>query len=230
MPNPPSAPSARTFRPAGAVFDLDGLMFNTEQLYVEVAERVLAQRGKRFTAELHRAMMGRPAREGLRLMIEAHDLADTPEALGAESAAIFRDLLPTRLRPMPGLFELLDRLERAGIPKAVATGSGREFARRILGHGDLEPRFEFLLCAEDVVHGKPHPEIYLKAAAGLGLEPSRIVVFEDSANGFRAALAAGAVAVAVPGEHNAGQSYDGALWVAETLHEPEVLRRIGLAD
>lgn len=217
-------------RPAAAVFDLDGLLFNTEDLYQQVGAEVLRRRGHEFTAELLHAMMGRPGRVALQMMIDYHRLQDTVETLAQESAEIFPAILDERLAFMPGVPQLLAALEGSGIPKAVATSSGRRFTTDVLGRFDLEPRFAFLLTAEDVVEGKPHPEIYLKAAARFGLDPSQIVVFEDSQNGCRAAVAAGAVAVAVPGDHSRHHDFTGASLVAETLADPRVYELLGIAS
>ena len=112
-----------------------------------------------------------------------------------ESDAIFLGILDAQLEPMSGLIELLAALEQANIPKAIATSSRRSFSQRILGKFGFEPRFKFLITGDDVTDGKPHPEIYLKAAEKLGVLPAEMLVLEDSQNGCRAAVAAGAFAV-----------------------------------
>ncbi|HWB08755.1 MAG TPA: HAD family phosphatase [Pirellulales bacterium] len=215
--------------PAAAVFDLDGLLFNTEELYQQVGSELLRRRGHEFGAELLHAMMGRPARVSLQMMIDYHALEDTVETLAEETAEIFPAILDERLAFMAGAPELLAALEEAGVPKAVATSSGRRFTRDVLGRFELEPRFEFLLTAEDVVEGKPHPEIYLKAAARFGVQPAKIVVFEDSQNGCRAAVAAGARAIAVPGGHSRSHDFTGAALVAETLADRRIYELLRLA-
>lgn len=215
-------------RPAAAVFDLDGLLFNTEELYHQVGAEVLRRRGHEFEPELINAMMGRPGRVALQMMIDYHRLNDSVETLAQESAEIFPAMLDQRLAFMPGVPQLLAALERAGIPKAVATSSGRRFTTDVLGRFDLEPRFTFLLTSEDVVDGKPHPEIYQKAAARFGLGPAQVVVFEDSQNGCRAAVAAGAVAVAVPGDHSRQHDFTGAALIADTLADPRIYELLGV--
>jgi HAD superfamily hydrolase (TIGR01509 family) len=216
-------------RPAAAVFDLDGLLFNTEELYQQVGSELLRRRGHEFGDQLLHAMMGRPARVALQMMIDYHALEDTVETLTEETADIFPAILDERLAFMPGVPELLAALESVGVPKAVATSSGRRFTRDVLGRFDLEPRFQFLLTAEDVVEGKPHPEIYLKAAARFGVEPAKIVVFEDSQNGCRAAVAAGAAAVAVPGGHSRSHDFSGAALVADTLADRRIYELLQIA-
>jgi pseudouridine 5'-phosphatase len=96
-----------------------------------------------------------------------------------------------------------------------------------LGRFDFEPRFRFVLTSEDVRQGKPHPEIYLTAARRLGAEPARLMVLEDSENGCRAAVAAGAWAIAVPGEHSRDHDFRGARLVADSLADPRIYAALG---
>ena len=211
------------------VFDLDGLMFNTEMLYQQVGGELLRRRGKRFEADLLDQIMGRRTyRRALQMMIDWHKLSDSVETLTAESAQIFSGILDTQLAQMPGLSDLLDALEKAGIRKAIATSSVRAFTERVLGQFDMARRFAFILTAEDVSEGKPDPEIYQTAAARLNLEPWQIMVLEDSHNGCRAAIAAGAFAVAVPGVHSRDHDFSGARLIADSLADPRIYAALGL--
>jgi HAD superfamily hydrolase (TIGR01509 family) len=204
------------------VFDLDGLMFNTEELYFEVGTELLRRRGRVLTQELLNQMMGRPSRVALQIMIDLNGLNDTVEILQSETDEIFGDLLETRLSPMPGLLELLEALEFAGLPKAIATSSRRKFVDRVLTPFRLAPRFAFVLAAEDVQQGKPHPEIYCRAAERFGLSTSQVMVLEDSQNGCRAAVAAGTFAVAVPGDHSRHHDFAGAALLVDHLADPRI--------
>ena len=210
-------------RPQAVVFDLDGLIFNTEDLYQEVGGQLLKRRGKVFCGDLLDAMMGRPADVSLKIMIDWHALDDTVERLAAETDEIFATLLDERLDVMPGFWDLITRLEAAGVPKAIATSSGPAFVSDVLGRFDLARRFDFVLTCEDVEHGKPHPEIYLLAAERFGVAPGQMLVLEDSQNGCRAAVAAGAMAVAVPAGHSRRHDFTGAALVAETLADTRLL-------
>lgn len=205
-----------------AVFDLDGLLVNTEELYQHVGSELLRRRGKTFGADLLDAMMGRPPAVSLAIMIEWHGLADTVETLAAETGSIFAGLLDERLEPMPGAVDLVDALAGRGLPRGVATSSGPAFAHDVLGRVGLLDRFAFVLTSADVVNGKPDPEIYLAAAARLGVDPAEMIVFEDSHNGCRAAVAAGAVVVAVPGGHSRRHDFTGARLVADSLADPRI--------
>lgn len=203
-------------------FDLDGLMFNTEDLYQQVGTEILRRRGKLFEAELLDAMMGRPSPIALQIMIDYHDLDATVAQLEAETDAIFASILDEQLRPMPGLVALLDALEAAKIPKAIATSSRRGFAHNVLSQYGWVGRFEFILTSEDITNGKPDPEIYLQAAQRFDLSPPQMLVLEDSQNGCQAAVAAGTYAVAVPAGHSRTHRFDGAALIAESLEDRRI--------
>jgi len=210
-------------------FDLDGLMFNTEELYDVVMHELCGRRNLVFTDELRVQMMGRPGHISLACMFEHHALVeDTVEAMLAESDAIFAGVLRERLALMPGLIELLDALDAAGIPKGIGTSSRRKYVDEVLGRFDLAARFSFILSAEDVTQGKPHPEIYLAAAQRHGVRPQQMMVLEDSQNGCAAAVAAGAFAVAVPGIHSRTHDFSGAQLVAQSLCDERIYEALGL--
>ncbi len=210
------------------VFDLDGLMFNTEELYQYVGAEVLRRRGCEFTPDLLDEMMGRPGAIALQIMIDWHQLDTTVEKLSSESDEVFAEILAEQLDVMPGLLPLLEALETAGLPKAIATSSGRRFVTEVLSKFQLEPRFQFILAAEDVKNGKPDPEIYLTAAARFGLMPAEILVLEDSQNGCRAAAAAGTFAVAVPGGHSQRHDFSCASLRIHSLADPQLFQLLRL--
>ena len=215
-------------RPRAVVFDMDGLMFNTEDVYHEVGTELMRRRGCEYTRELCDAIMGRPPRDCFEMMIQWHGLDERWEAMAAESEEIFISLLDGRLATMPGLLELLDCLESAGVPKAIGTSSSRRLLNECVSRFRLEPRFEFMLAAEDSVHGKPHPEIYLKAAERFGVEPQEMAVLEDSQAGCRAGAAAGALVIAVPGPHSQAQDFTATDVMVESLADPRLYEALGL--
>lgn len=204
------------------VFDLDGLLVNTEDLYQHVGTEMLRRRGRAFDGDLLDAMMGRPQKVALQVMIDWHSLTDTVEMLAAETKELFQGLLDSRLEPMPGAVALVTDLARRGLPRGVATSSGPDFAHDVLGRVGLLDRFSFVLTSADVTHGKPHPEIYETAARRLGVSPGRMLVLEDSATGCAAAVAAGAVAVAVPGGHSRRHEFPGARFIADSLADSRI--------
>jgi HAD superfamily hydrolase (TIGR01509 family) len=221
-------PPARRF--LAVVFDMDGLMFNTEEVYYLVGTELLRRRGHLFTRELSDAMMGRPPKASFEIMIDWHKLEDTWQQLADESGDIYVSLLDEHLEPMPGLRPLLDALEATGLPKAIATSSERRLVEAVLSRFDMEGRFQFVLTSADIVHGKPDPEIYLKAAGQFGTRPEEILVLEDSENGCKAAAAAGTFAVAVPGDHSRSHDFRGASLVVDSLEDRRLYEVLGLDD
>lgn len=205
------------------VFDLDGLMFDTEALFHRVAGEMLAARGKAFTPEIMRAMIGRRAVEAGEAFKTLAGLEEPVEDLMAEVRARFLAEVDAAVHPTPGLFALLGHLEAWRLPKAVATSSRRAYAERLLlGHGLLD-RFAFLLTSEDVERGKPDPEIYRKAVERLGVPARSVLVLEDSAAGLEAAKGAGTVAVGVPHEHSPAETLRAADLIVPRLDDPAVL-------
>jgi HAD superfamily hydrolase (TIGR01509 family) len=211
-----------------AVFDLDGVLANTEDLYEKACETVLGRRGRTYDAPLREQMMGRPVADAIRIMIDAHGFDDPLDAMMQECREALSGLMETSLAPLPGVVELLDRLDAAEFPAAIATSALREYADYVLTRLDLKRRFQFILTSEDIRCGKPDPEIYLLAAARLELTPTRIMVLEDSANGCRAAVAAGAFTVAVPNHHTYKHDFTGVELIADTLADPRILAALGV--
>jgi HAD superfamily hydrolase (TIGR01509 family) len=209
------------------VFDLDGLMFNTEAIFEQSGRVLLDRRGHVMSRECLHGMIGRRPHEAFAVMVEMYQLTEPIPDLLAESQVIFDALVEEHLAPMPGLFELLDHIEARGLPKGVATSSPREYLERLLGLFELTERFPTTLAAEDVTHGKPHPEIYETAAQRIGVKPTEMLVLEDSEAGTRSAAAAGAVVVAVPHEHTVEQDFSLADCVVDSLLDRRVLHLIG---
>lgn len=183
------------------VFDLDGTMLNTEDIFEHAGQELMARRGLEMTDAIRRAMLGRRPAEAFTALKSLTGLQDTIEDLMVETKQIFQVLAEGSLATMPGLFEILSLTDARQLPRAVATSSPRAYMHWLLQKLDLLSHFQFALTAEDVTHGKPHPEIYLKAAERLGVAPSEMLVLEDSETGTRAAASAGAVVVSVPNRH-----------------------------
>ncbi|NQT36727.1 MAG: HAD family phosphatase [Planctomycetes bacterium] len=219
-------PTPRQF--AAVVFDMDGLMFNSEEIYWLVGEEVCRRRGCVFTRQVSDEMMGLPPEATFGVMIDRLGLDATWQELLTESEQLYIELLDAHLAPMPGLLDLLDALERAGTRKAIATSSSRKLLDTVLPRFDLQDRFQFALTAEDVTHGKPDPEIYLTAAERFGASPEDTLVLEDSQNGCRAGAAAGAFTVAVPGLHSRNHDFGVASLVVDSLADLRLWEVLGL--
>lgn len=206
------------------VFDLDGLMLNTEDVFHLSGCEMLARRGLEMTEEIHRSMLGRRPNEAFQAMKDLTGIADSIDDLKTETRKLFSEIAATSLELMPGLTELLRLIERLQLPRAVATSSPRDYVLDLLGRFDLLKHFPLMLTAEDVRLGKPDPEIYLTAAEQLGVAPERMLVLEDSETGTRAAAAAGAITVSVPNRHTADGDFSMATRRVSSLADPELLR------
>lgn len=203
-------------------FDMDGLMVNTEELYYEVGQTLLARRGREFTDSLRRGMMGLPGPKAFELMIATERLTDSVATLTSECDEVFASMLPHRLRPLTGLLDLLNTLDANKTPRCVATSSTLRFAREVLEGISVLDRVDFIITAEHVTNGKPHPDIYLGAASKLGVLPHELLVFEDSQHGSKAGMSAGACTVAIPGDHSRHHDFSGVHFVAESLADPKI--------
>jgi HAD superfamily hydrolase (TIGR01509 family) len=213
-------------RIAAVALDMDGLLFDTERIYWQVGDTLLQRRGHRYSSELQARMMGRVGTAAMQQMIDFHDLDVTAEALLEESEVLYGQLLPKLLRPMPGLDQWIDQLLRLGLPFALTTSSRRKFVDVILATQSWSDQLAFILSGDDVRHGKPHPEMYLRAAEHFGVPPTEMLVVEDSGNGCAAGVAAGAHVVAVPSEHTKSQDFGGARLVADSLTDVRLWRML----
>jgi pseudouridine 5'-phosphatase len=208
---------------AGVALDMDGLLFDTESLYWQVGTTVLGRRGHQFTRILQQRMMGRVGVAALQEMVEHHSLTDCAQTLLDESDVIYEQLIVGGVPTMPGLARLIDTLQTHGVPFGVATSSQRKFAEKILGAMPWYSQLRFLLTGDDVQHGKPHPEIYLRAANALGISPAKMLVLEDSGNGSAAGVAAGAVVISVPNECTHDHPFHNVHAVAKSLDDTLIL-------
>jgi HAD superfamily hydrolase (TIGR01509 family) len=212
------------------VFDLDGLMLNTEDVFHLSGCEMLARRGLEMTEEIHRSMLGRRPNEAFQAMKDLTGIADSIDELKTETRTLFSEIAATSLELMPGLTELLALIESLQLPRAVATSSPRDYVLDLLGRFDLLKHFPLMLTAEDVRMGKPDPEIYLTAAEQLGVAPERMLVLEDSETGTRAAAAAGAITVSVPNRHTVDGDFSMATKRVSSLADPELLRLFDSAN
>jgi pseudouridine-5'-monophosphatase len=185
-----------------AIFDLDGVLLDTEHFYTEVTDEICRQYGKRFDWSIKRNMIGRPSLESARYLVSALSLPIEPEEYLARRAVRLEELF-AQSNEKPGAEAFTRELAERGVPIAVATSSERHlFARKILQHGDWFSLFDAIVVGDDprVKKGKPAPDTFLVAAAELGMNPADCVVFEDAPAGLEAGHAAGMQVIAIPDE------------------------------
>ncbi|MFM8571944.1 MAG: HAD family hydrolase [Pirellula sp.] len=212
------------FQIKAVAMDMDGLLLNTEDLYEEVTKQLLSKRGRTFKDEVRRRMIGLPAPKAYEVLIQSELLEETWEELHEETEGIFEGILETQLKSLPGVEQTLQAIEQKGIPKCVATSSTKAFAAKALSLVGVLERLDFVVTAEEVTRGKPHPDIYIEAAKRMGVPVSQMLVLEDSENGTKAGVTAGAYVISVPNRHTAQGNFDGARWIAESLLDPYIQR------
>jgi HAD superfamily hydrolase (TIGR01509 family) len=188
--------------PAAVIFDMDGLMLDTESIGQRAWEAVAAAHDSGFDLSLCRAMIGRNRPDCVALLASHYGNEQRAESLMAAWAASY-DAIST-VEPIArksGLDELLDLLDAHGVLKAVATSTRRERAQAKLARTELLHRFDALVGGDEVAQGKPAPDIFIAAADRLGAARSGCVVLEDSEPGVIAAFAAGMTPIMVPDLH-----------------------------
>jgi HAD superfamily hydrolase (TIGR01509 family) len=207
---------------SAVIFDMDGLMFDTEALFSIAQTAIAEKRGKKFTLDVKAKMMGQKPVHAVAIMLAELGINESAEEVFKEQTKMYVELLKNNSEAMPGLFELLDLLEVRGIRKGIATSSMRGWVDILLARFNIADRFEFIITGEEVKNGKPDPEMYEKAVAVLGLPASSCLVLEDSSNGIRSADGAGCFAVAVPSEFTKAQDFSKADRIVESLSDSKL--------
>jgi HAD superfamily hydrolase (TIGR01509 family) len=179
------------------VFDLDGVILDSEELWNEVREALARERGGRWSERAQADMMGMSSKEWSRYMHDMVGLEESPEEINREVVRRMRERYAERLPLVDGAVDEVKRIA-AHWPLGLASSSNRELIDCALELAGLAPYFRATVSSEEVERGKPAPDVYLEAARRLGVEPSRCVAVEDSANGIRSAHAAGMAVVAIP--------------------------------
>ena len=183
----------------GAVFDMDGLMFDTERLTYELQKEILASYGIDYKLEWYKNTIGKRADDIEGMFIELCGEDFSYEKFREECRTAYREYTDKNGVPAkPGLFEALEKLKDRGVKIALATSTTRRSAERTLRIAGVLGYFDALVCAEDVSRGKPAPDPFIKAAEKLGLEPGECIAIEDSLFGIESAYRAGLIPIMIP--------------------------------
>lgn len=202
------------------VFDMDGLLLDTEVLYRAAMDAAAAERGEEVPTEVFLRMVGLQGPDSDRVLRDHFGEAFDANGFRADTFRRFHDLAEAEVCLKAGVVELLDHMDALGLPRAIATSSGRASVERHLSQHGLLQRFDAVVANGDYARGKPHPEPYLTAAARLQVEPSLCLALEDSHNGVRSAAAAGMMTVMVPDLLEATDEMRGlCVRIARDLHE-----------
>jgi HAD superfamily hydrolase (TIGR01509 family) len=206
------------------IFDLDGLILDSERPIRNAVIEVVAALGFEMPEPFYATLIGVPGPE-CDLMIREYFGASFPfDTYFENSNAKIAEALAGGIALKSGVREILQHLEGRATPLALATSSSRRYVERQLNANNLAPFFKAVATRDDVQRGKPHPDLFLRAAADLGVAPGRCLVLEDSHNGVRAAHAAGCVPIMVPDLLLATDEMRAlCLLVASDLHEVRLL-------
>ena len=208
--------------PAGCLFDLDGLLLDTEPLHGQAWAEAVGQFGGSASAELLLGLRGRNKFDNASGLIEALQLTVSVEQLLAVQQPLARDKV-RQARAMPGAERLVQHLQAAGVPLAIATSSGRESVEIKLAPHPWLQRIAVRVHGDDpqIQQGKPAPDLFIEAARRLHVEPAQCWAFEDSQAGAKAALAAGCRVFVVPAEGLSRNDYPSAVdWLSSLSETP----------
>ena len=183
--------------PAAVIFDLDGVLVDSEVVWNDARRELVEESGGSWRADSQRAMMGMSSVEWSRYMHEELGVPMSAEAISATVVERVEGLYRERLPLIPGARQAVTSLA-SGWPLAVASSANRSIIELVLELADLTDCFRAAVSSEEVTRGKPAPDVYLEAARRISREPASCAAVEDSANGLRAAAAAGMSVIAIP--------------------------------
>ena len=183
--------------PAAVIFDLDGVLVDSETVWDDARRELVERRGGTWRDDAQQAMMGMSSVEWSRYMRDELGVPMPPDAISVAVVANLEERYRERLPLIPGAREAVMRLA-ARWPLGLASSANRSIIELVLREAGLAECFEATVSSEEVARGKPAPDVYLEAARRLNSDPARCVAIEDSSNGLRAAAAAGMRVIAIP--------------------------------
>jgi HAD superfamily hydrolase (TIGR01509 family) len=201
------------------IFDMDGLMVDTEPLSRQAWDEWLRPYNAQLSDELQANIIGLRGDVSAPLIRAAFNISLPVEEILAQRRVVYDQIMAHGVPVMPGLLELQAEIAARGIPWAVASSSGRAHVEAILAQLNLADKVYATACGDEVAHGKPAPDLYLLAAERLGIPPAQCLALEDSGPGSRAAVAAGMFTIAIPNGHTLGADFSHADAIYSSLYE-----------
>jgi HAD superfamily hydrolase (TIGR01509 family) len=200
----------------GLIFDMDGLMIDSERLYFQVEREMARAWGKDVTGETLKKMMGRNPEESIQIYVNDLDISlPAAEVLNQRNARM-KEKLQAELQPMPGFYHILSHF-RSRLLMAVATAAQQEFLDIVIDKLAVRQYFKILQSSDEISKGKPDPEIYMVVCDKMGLSTDQCMVLEDSQNGALAGKRAGCYVIAVPSVYTQEHNFDCVDFVADDL-------------
>jgi HAD superfamily hydrolase (TIGR01509 family) len=207
---------------AAVVFDLDGVLIDSEPVFLEEARRLLKTRGIELDMAFMYQIMGMPGRDVLPRFNDHFGLKMDIELLGDEYKRHFYEIATEGVPLQPGVQDVFRHVQSRKHRLGLATSSQRAYVDRVFAPYDLLRHFQHVLTCDDVCQGKPAPDIYHLAAERFNTAPDRLLVVEDSPNGIQAAKAAGCFCVAVPLAHVGKERVALADVIVDSLTDPRL--------
>lgn len=202
--------------PEAVIFDLDGTLIDNNAYHIEAWKNFYDKIGKPFSKEEYtNNINGRINRDIFNYIFETILSADIVDEYSIEKEAMYRNLYAQHIKPIDGLINFLDELEAAKIPKAIATSGLVPNINFMFEHVPIKKYYTNVIDASQVTNGKPHPEIFLKAAASVNANPENCVAFEDSVAGISSAKAAGMKVVGLTTTHTAAEIHQADLIIKD---------------
>ena len=192
------------------IFDLDGLMIESESIGYEVWRQVVAEFGGEMSEALYREFIGKTPEATIDLVCEALGLSISPEDLSERYWSQRTEIMCVEARAVEGLVTLIEDLHQVQVPLGVASNSPTNYVERVLEALQMQHRFQAVIGSDQVPEGKPAPDVYLATAAALAVGPQDCLAIEDSPTGLQAALNAGMRCIVVPNENLEGEDFSGA--------------------
>jgi len=210
------------------LFDLDGVLVDSESISTKASDKILADVGIVQTPEEKERVFGRRTEDNYREAIEARGMDIDPKSLVRRKNKLFARMVAGNLPPMPGVLKLLADLKDAGIKRAVVSSSPLDRVNVSLEEAGIIWEFDFIISGDCCTKGKPDPEPFLLAAERLGMDPPECIVIEDAQAGIEAAKAAGMKVLAVDSPNTHGQDISGADRIVESLELADIALLEGL--
>lgn len=200
------------------IFDMDGLLIDSEKLYRKASFELLNQFGKIPGEDLFKKCIGRKLAQSMAIYVEMMDLPVSPDKMLYLMQKTMTKLIGEELTMMPGALDILE-FYNGKCPIALATGSTKTILKAVLEKTNIEKYFDVILSSDEVKNGKPEPDIFLKAMEKLQVENDKCIIFEDAQNGVIAGRRAGAYVIAIPNEHTIKYDFSAADIVVKNLYK-----------